>query len=260
MRRFLALGIAAIGVSAAQAGFSFFDNFEGYADTAAMTAPGAWGDGQDAGQSPAGTLATSGGNPGQGMLHNGGETNRHAIPALSPAAGQPLVWEFDFVDPGTSSNRRITGGLRVGTSATILEMGSYNNADNPDNPGGPNVAGYAYRTVSIGGPAGDAGGWFVWPGNPSVTAGTHHFRATILPTSITFDLDLGADGTIDTTSTISTNDTSAVGWTVMRIGGPSDLSSAGAGGVFDNVSLQQVPEPGALVLLGLGALAMLRRR
>lgn len=260
MRRFLALGIAAIGVSAAQADFSFFDNFESYADTAAMTAAGAWGDGQDAGQTPLGTLALTGGNPGQGMLHNGGETNRHAIPDLFPTAGQPIIWEFDFVDPGTSSNRRVTGGLRVGVGATILEMGCYNGADNPDNPSGANVAGYAYRTVSLGAPAGDAGGWWAWPSNPAVVAGTHHFRATILPTSITFDLDLGGDGSVDRTATVTTNDTSAIGWNVLRIGGPSDVSSAGGGGVFDNMSIQQIPEPAAIVLLGLGALAAFRRR
>lgn len=260
MRRFLVLGVAALGVSAAQADFSFFDDFEGYADTAAMTAPGAWGDGQDAGQAPLGTLATTGGNPGQGMLHNGGETNRHALPNLFPTAGQPIIWEFDFVDPGTSSNRRITSGLRVGTGTPLLEFGAYNNADNPDDPTGPNVAGYAYRTVSVGAPAGDSGGWFSFSGNPSTRAGTHHFRATILPTSILFELDLGSDGTLDGSSLVTTSDMSAIGWNVLRIGGPSDLSSAGGGGVFDNVGIRQIPEPGALALLGLGALAALRRR
>lgn len=258
MRRFLVLGVAALGVSAAQADFSFFDDFESYADTAAMTAPGAWGDGQDAGQPPLGTLATTGGNPGQGMLHNGGETNRHAIPALFPTADQPIIWEFDFVDPGNSSNRRITGGLRVGTGATILEMGVHNNNDNPEDPA-LNVAGYAVRTVSIGGPSAD-GGWFCFPGNPSIRAGVHHFKATILPTSIVFELDLGSDGTIDGTRSITTNDMSAIGWNVLRIGGPSDLTSTAGGGVFDNVGIRQIPEPGALVLLGLGAIAAFRRR
>ena len=215
MRLFFALSLCAFGAPLALAGVGFFDDFESYVDTTAMTAAGAWGDGQDAGQAPLGTLALTGGNPNQGMLHNVGETNRHIIDNVSATVATPIVWEFDFVDPGNSSNRRITGGLRVGTSATILEMGIHNNNDNPDNPP-TNVAGYAIRTVSIGGPSAD-GGWICFPSNPAIRAGVHHFRATILPTSIDFTLDFGADGTIDATRSITTNDTSAVAWKVLRI-------------------------------------------
>jgi PEP-CTERM motif len=46
----------------------------------------------------------------------------------------------------------------------------------------------------------------------------------------------------------------------IRLGGPSSLSSGGGGGNFDNVSLEVIPEPATLGLMGLGGLAMLGRK
>ncbi|RMF80679.1 MAG: PEP-CTERM sorting domain-containing protein [Planctomycetota bacterium] len=258
MRRFLSACCVMACASYAFAGF--FDDFESYADTAAMASPGAWGDDQDAGQPPLGVLMNSGGNPGQYMHHPAGETNRHVIAPMFPSDAQPILWEFDFLDDGTSANKRITGGLRDnggGASLnSILEMGHHNGQPWPEG-GGVTVGGYAVRTVFIGG---NPGNWVAFDTNPPVVAGWHHFSATIGATSILFELDLFNDGIVDGQRLVTTNDTSGIGYNILRLGGPSDLSSAGGGGGFDNVSIQQIPEPSALALLALGGLAALRRR
>jgi hypothetical protein len=220
-----------------------------------MLAPGAWG---DAGAAPAaGTaLMTSGGNPGQYASHPGGATARHSIAPMNTGAG-PIVWEFDFLDSGIG-NRRVTGGLRVDNSVTILEMGVYNSSLNPET--GVTGAGYSVRANNIGAMAGGvAGSWFLFPGNPALRAGWHHFRATMTPTSILFELDFSGDGTVDATRLLTTNDTSAIGWNVLRFGGPSDLSSTPGGAGYDNYSISQIPEPSALALLALGGLLARRR-
>lgn len=259
MRRSL-LCCALLGAAAtANATVIYFDDFESYADTAAMASPGAWGDVQDVGQPPVGTLDLVNGNPNKAAFHPGGETNRHAIPPTTTGGGT-MIWEFDFNDGGTSSNKRISGGLRVGNGTPLLEMGINNNSVlNPETGG--SVAGYAIRTVGIGGsPSGVSGnGWVAFPGNPAVRAGWHHFRAIMNPTSILFELDFFDDGTVDASRLITTSNTSAIAWSTMRFGGTSDLSSPGGGALFDNMSLIQIPEPASLGLLLLGG-ALLRRR
>jgi hypothetical protein len=257
----LVLIAALASATTASAAPIFFDDFEAYASTAAMSAPGAWGDLQDPGETPLGFLdfgpPLGFGNPGQSMAHDGGETNRHAIAPLTSGAGA-IIWEFDFFSVDLATNRRVTGGLRVDNGVPLLEMGIYNSTFDPDDPFQP-AAGFAIRTVGIGGPT-ESNGWLAFPGNPSVEAGWHHFRATIGTTSILFELDLGDDGAVDASRLVNTDDISAVGWNSLRIGGPSDLSSMGFGANFDNYGISQIPEPGTLSLVAMGLGGLLLRR
>ncbi len=246
----LAVLVLASGASAA----IFFDDFESYADTSAMMASGAWGD--DGGAN--GTLMTSGGNPGQYMDHPAGTVAAHVISPLFPSDTKPIIWEFDFLDT-TNSNKRVTGGLRDNGGGaglnSILEMGRYNANYDPES--GETRDGYGIRTVFIGG---DPGNWVTFQGDPAVQAGWHHFKAIIKATSILFELDLGKDGIVDGQRLVTTSDTSGIGYNILRLGGPSNLSSTGGGAGFDNVSIDQVPEPATIGLLGMAGLALLRRK
>ncbi len=236
MTRFITLASLAVVVAFGSAAWSavvLYDDFETYADTAEMNA--VWNEG-DIG---AGTLDTGVGNPSKSLAHPAGMTNKRLFADTMPEDSNPIVWEFDLFDDGLDlpfPNKRLTGGLRTnGDGApleSILEMGRYNNVAVPE--GGPNVSGYGVRTVFVGG---DPGDWIAFENAPPAEQGWHHFRATIGETSILFELDLQSDGTVDATRTIATDD-GFQAYNVIRLGGPSDLSSLGGGGNFDNVLIR----------------------
>lgn len=250
MRKLAAMTLCLVlGSTPAWAGF--FDNFESYADTAAMLAPTAWG-AMSSTDAPA-TLMAAGGNPGQYMNHPGGKTAKRLFDALSPDANA-LVWHGDIIDDGVG-NKRVTMGLRTDGGgaplSALLEMGRYNAF--------PTGSGYGVRTVFLPGST----GWVQFQDgngvNIPVVAGIHRIQALITTTDITFTLDMNANGTIDSTLVVPAA-SAGINYNVYRLGGPSDLSSAGGALGFDNVGIYQVPEPAGLALLALGGLTLLRRR
>jgi hypothetical protein len=257
-------GIGAISTATAANISVFMDDFESYADTAAMEA--VWGVPGN------GALATTTGNPGQSMQHlasataGSGVSYQRSIPGTNPTDARPLIWKFDFLDDGVG-NKRMTGALRdVGGSAAgnqaFFEMGRFNSINDPES--GTTVAGYGIRHVFVGGTPAGAGGWLTYVGNPAVQQGWHRFTATIGDTFATFDLDFAANGSIDATRTIALG-AAAAGkiYNIARLGTPSDVTSAGGGAHFDNVMVCVVPEPGTLALVTLAIMAGLawgRRR
>ncbi len=241
----LGLGCAAAMMIAtnAQGAVVFQDDFESYADTAAMQA--VWG------AAGLGTLDAALGNPGQSMAHPGGTDNIVTIPVTQASASNPLVYTAQIYDDGSSANKRITAGLRFSGVANLIEMGMYNNPSH-----------YAVRAV-LPGPS-----WVAFSnmvddlGQPIQNApvvGWHTFQMVHDGTNATFTIDLNSDGNINGTAVLAAS-WNAAGVDQIRLGGPSNLSSAGGGANFDNIKLEVVPEPASLGLMGLGGLALLSRK
>ncbi len=245
----LATALIFMGCRSLTAATIFSDDFESYADTTALRQPGAWG---DAGASAltSYTLDTVVGNPGQSLHSDGtGPTAKHIFPETTPTDASPLVWQFDFFWDG-AGNKRVSGGLRdngVGVNNAILEMGYYNAT--------AEGSGWAYRTVFLPGST----NWHSFPNQTIADANTWlHFAAVIGETDITFSVS----GNKGSSSAVVPANSAGITYDILRLGGPSDLSSGGGGGNFDNVSVATVPEPitFALVLTFVPALLVMARR
>lgn len=229
----------------------FSDDFESYADTTAMNA--VWANGGTA------TLDPNQGNPGSSLFHpgsagsfSGGNTNTVSVAGLTPTTANPIVYSADIYDDGTSGNKRVTAGLRAAAGANLFEMGMYNNPSH-----------YAVRVV-LPGPS-----WLAFSnivddgGSPisnSPVVGWHRYQVTLDGTQATFTLDLGSTGIINATEIVPVAFNGGFPLDQIRLGGPSDFSSAGGGANFDNVSLAVVPEPTTLALLGIAAVGLAVRR
>ncbi len=214
------------------------ETFESYSTTAQMQAN--WG------SAGLGVLVTTHGNPGNSALHPGGAVNiwSGSTFSISPSALQTIVLTADIYDSNVGDAQRNTVGLRNGANP-LFEMGHYNIVSSQ----------YAVRLLSM---YGQGGTWTFFP-NVTRTAGWNRYQAVFTDTSATITLDIGADGTVDSTLTFS-GAVPANPFVDLRFGGPSGVSSA-APAWFDNIMLQvvQVPEPSVASLLLLGGVLMFRR-
>ncbi|QDT07753.1 hypothetical protein K227x_61810 [Rubripirellula lacrimiformis] len=244
IKKFLPALVLTLAAGPASAAIVVSDNFDGYADTAAMQVN--WG------ASGAGSLDTTTGNGGQSAAHPGGTVNSWigSSFALTPTATQAIVLTADLYDDATSQNERLSVGLRNGANP-LFEMGHYNGADGH----------YFVRILNTSGNE----GWVPIDdtlNDGGIVAGWNRYEATFTLTDLTVTIDLGADGTIDGTF-VSTGAPSANAFTDLRFGGPSNLSSGGGGFNVDNISLTTVavPEPTSMAALAaLGVFGVARRR
>ena len=253
MKITLSVAGVCLAASSAHAVSIVDEDFESYSSTAELGQVWNLGDG---------TLDTSLGNPGNSMRHpgNGGNnTNSLSFTTVYPAEGEVLTFKADIFDDGGSNNERNTAGLRDAAGANIIEMGHYNNPSH-----------YAIRTVLFG--SGSDQGFVAFPNIvddagapvPAATpvAGWHRYIAEVTDTAVTFSLDLNSDGNVNSSFTRNVTQNGAFGFNIVRLGGPSGVSSPAGGVNFDNIAvdLDVIPEPTSLALLGVGGAMVLRRR
>jgi hypothetical protein len=274
----LTLGLLAGGVAQAVDVVLVDDDFESYADTAAMKA--VWtivgGDTgtlvdetytallslDDLQPRPVGAQAFPTG--GQGVEHLGGGVleinvaNLNGGQPIVPTAEQSIVLEGDIFDVGALGNKRMTIALRNTTpAANLIEAGLYNSTN----------IGYEHRAILFPGTLENPNpNWQAWTlpielDRPTdldevvtiadIGQAWHRYRVTITPETLTYEIDVKRDGLNAATGEAGfdasiTYDvaTSSTGYNSIRFGSPSGIASAGngfyGGAIFDNIKLSLV--------------------
>lgn len=234
------------GLSAtANAAVIFSDDFESYADTAALNSVWVKGAGTDTDTfldaGPAGSTNVS-----KTVHHENriGRRDRNFAPAL-PTADAPVVVQFDFYD----NNAELGDGDNAynqllafsGTSLTQLVAMGKSTLTTIDDP-----TKYQARVAF------NSGNWLTL--NATRTVGWHTFRAEIFDGEV----DFYVDGLPDVQNVAFTPGTLGDGFSQARIG--TGLSSRAEVSYYDNYSVTLVPEPTSLALFGLAGAALLGRR
>ena len=236
------VALALLAASPAGAATIFTDDFESYADTAALNTVWPIGTGDatmtflDAG--PAGSGNTS------KTVHTTNRLGRRdrTIAPFTPTASEPLVVSYDLYDAGAGGNEYVqvltnpaalTQLISIGKS----NLGTTNGANNPNK--------YQGRVAFP--PAGSGGvNWINL--NTDRSIGWHSFTAEIFPTTVNFYVD----GVLDTANLPRAAAGDA--FAMVRIG--SGLSTLAEVGYYDNFSVTTgiVPEPGTVTMLAMGGL------
>ena len=265
----IGLGCAALlgtaSTSWATLGVVFSDDFESYGSTSAMTSVWSGPDGVlvnyagagagnftddnvDSVKDPEVTLQADNG---ASAFHPGGSVNVHDLgTTLMPTTDEWIQLTVDIYDNDTSldplfplkvSSKRMGLGLRA-AGANIVELGMWNDPFR-----------FAYRGIlfeSLNDTPNP--NWQVWdmgeedvngsllPVNRFRGAQWYTYRATIKPESVLYEFDLDYDGTFDFAAEHFDMPPTPAGFTELRFGGPSNVSSEGGGVTFDNVLLEVV--------------------
>jgi len=228
------------------------EDFEAYADTAAMS--GVW-------VGSNGELKTELDYDWDGMpdefghfaYHPGGPVNTLDLPSSVIVTDNEWVrLSVDIFDDDTSLNplfplnplnKRMTLGMWDTTeSSNILELGIYKAVgyfahrailfDSTNGTPNPNWVGWDLGTETVGEEQ--------LPVNRFRGADWHRLHVTISPDRLRFALDLGRNGSIDGYTTYDDLHSGPVGFNQLRFGGPSGVTSAGGGVHFDNIVLERI--------------------
>jgi hypothetical protein len=251
-RTSLACALALFATSVARGATILTDNFESYADTAALSAAWPIGLGDDTmiflDAGPAGSTNTS---KTVHSINRLGRRDRSITPTV-PTLSQPLTVSFDMYDAAAGGNEYIQ--LIAPNAAALTQLISIGKSTLATSNGANNPAKYQGRIAF---PPAASGGvnWINLNTNRSI--GWHRFSAEIFPTTVNFYVD----GVLDTAN-VPRNSGVSDPFTVVRLGsGQSTLAEVA---YYDNVSITTVPEPGAVTMLSLGgfiaAAAAWRRR
>jgi hypothetical protein len=200
---------------------------------------------------------------GNALEHIGGPVLQYttSLAGLKPTETENVRVSFDLYDSASSANKRLTLGLRQDSgTANLFEMGMYNSVPGPfymfrfvgfpgvtfDGALEPNAGWYAFHDL-----VDDAGAPITPPavGQSASVEGWHRFTAEFSPTQATLTLDLNRDGNINATAVVDYtgfHTDGSGGFDNVRIGGPSNVTSAGGGALWDNVMISLVTpsEPG----------------
>ena len=245
-----AVATALLGAPA-PAAVIFDDNFDGYADTAALDA--VWGKGgthTDAqtflDNGPAGSANTS-----KAVHHTARAYRVRFSDGVAPTAADPLVVEYDLYDAAGSTDtaaneyNQALAKNAAGALTQLVAMGKSSLV--PAGSGGTDFSKYQAR-IAFG-----SVNWFNL--NAARSVGWHTFTAEIFPDTINFYVD----GVLDSTKTF----TGGVGdaFSEFRIG-PAGLSARAEEAYYDNFSVTTgvVPEPAAVGLACLAGFGLLARR
>lgn len=241
----------------------FFDDFDSYADQAAMNA--VWTLAPNA-LTLSGDQAYS---PGQSAFAPGNTTAYMMTHDVAPVWGtdaNPLVWSFQFYDSTQANNLRQFATIRDNAPALaqIVAIGTYNDTsltkDRHDLDYQVTIADlntyYAVRVAFSPGP-----NWLILngPGAPTRSTGWHELKAVFYDTTVEFYID-GVNALSDITLSYA-SDVGAISFDRLTIG--SGLSSANGAAYYDDVSLSIIPEPSSMVLGlmgGIGCLLALQNR
>lgn len=235
--------------AAARAAVIIQDDFESYADTVMLNAVWPKGVGTDSDSFlEAGFNGPSlPGNQCVAITTAAGRRDYSFTPTLL-AAGEYLVWAFDFEDRvGSSSTGRQYGQLLSNNASSggalneLIAVGQYNTVTKP----GQVYSSSKYQARVAFAPG---QGWFNLNTNRSV--GWHRFEVRIYQSGT---VDFYVDGQPDTLGLPHVG----TWWREARIG--SGLSSTAAAR-YDNYLLQVLPEPAAALRLSVGFLLQGRRR
>lgn len=256
----LALATASGILALATSGFGqttiLFDNFDGYADQAAVNA--VWNVGLVGGGA---TLSLEQAFSGLQSMKQGTiaqQSGRDFTP-VSGSDVNPLVWSFQFYDSIQTANLRQFATIRDNSPALaqIVAIGAYNDTTlTKDRYTGLSVTAadlntyYACRVAFAPGP-----NWFILngPNAPTRSTGWHELKAVFYGTTVEFYVD-GVNA-LSGLMTSYANSLGAISFDRVTVG--SGLSSANGVAYYDDVLVQVIPEPAAAALLGLGCLAVL---
>ncbi len=271
----LGIGCAALlgtaGTSWAALGVVVDEDFESYADTAAMKAvwAGSGGvlvnyagagasnitdDNQDGTKDPEVTLQVDNGASG---FHDGGipgtTGNFVAFNLGSPLVASSTEWiqvSVDIYDNATDlnlfplvpDNKRMSLGLRAAAGANLVELGMWNTIehfayrgilfDSINSTPNPNWQAWDMGEEDLGGT--------LFPVNRYRGAAWYTYRATIKPESVVYEFDLDYDGTFDYSIEHIDMPHTAAGFDQLRFGSPSGVGSGGGGVTFDNILLEVI--------------------
>jgi hypothetical protein len=243
----IALCALALFAPSSRAATILVDNFESYADTAALNAAWPVGAGNDTvtflDAGPAGSTNTS---KTVHTTNRQGRRDRTFTPTL-PTAAEPLVVSYDLYDAGgdNSANEynQILAFDPANALTQLISMGKSTNVDMGETAN-PNK--YQARVAF---PPHASGGVNWFPLNANRSIGWHTFTAEIFPTTVNFYVD----GILDTAN-VSRAGGVGNAFSTIRLG--SGLSSRAEVGYYDNVGITTgvVPEPGTVTMLSLGGL------
>ncbi len=248
-RKVLILTAFLVCTAAVHATVIIQDDFESYANTAALNAVWPKGTGTDADSFLVAGFngPTVPGNQAVEITTAAARRDYSFTPTLLNA-GEYLLWAFDFEDRvGSSTTGRQYGQLLSNSAQSggalneLIAVGQYNTVTKP----GQVYSSSKYQARVAFAPG---QGWFNL--NTDRSVGWHRFEVRIYQSGT---VDFYVDGQPDTLGLPHVG----AWWYQARIG--SGLSSTAAAR-YDNYLLQVLPEPGAALLLGLGSLLWRRRR